>query len=77
MTEPRARDWGCPSRARRAGYNAITDVPRRAGRIRDALFPIDDPALASNGLAVATGVTAILPRGHERTPRRSGPGFMR
>jgi len=64
----RARELGLLMPGRPGMHNAITDV----GGVLvgyETLSSLDNPALAVNGLPVQTGVTAILPRGHERTPR--------
>jgi len=57
--EPRARDLGVPFDGKPGPLNAITDV---AGVTVGQVTLIEDLA---NGHKVRTGVTAILPRGHD------------
>jgi D-aminopeptidase len=57
---PRARDLGLPLPGTPGPLNAITDVPG----VEVGFVTLTDPA---NG--IRTGVTAILPRGHDREPR--------
>lgn len=72
MTKPvqktRARDLGLTLPGVPGRHNAITDVD---GVLigYETLSSLKDPALATNGLPVQTGVTAILPHGHGNTPR--------
>lgn len=63
----RARDIGVPLQGTPGLMNTITDV---AGVLvgTHTLSSLVDPALATRGLPVQTGVTAILPRGFEKTP---------
>ena len=58
-TEPRARELGIPFDGKPGPLNAITDV---AGVTVGQVTLIEDLA---NGHKVRTGVTAILPRGHD------------
>lgn len=64
----RARQLGLPLPGVPGPHNAITDV---AGVLvgYETLSSWVDPSLATNGLPVQTGVTAILPRGNDKTPR--------
>ena len=68
MTKKRARDLGLPMPGTPGRYNAITDVEGVLIGF-ETLSSRSDPALATNGLPVQTGVTAILPRGNDPTPR--------
>ena len=64
--EPRARDLGIPFRGVPGPLNAITDVPGiKVGHT--TLIRGDGPLVKGEG-PVRTGVTAILPRGHEYDP---------
>ncbi|WP_349358111.1 P1 family peptidase [Stappia sp.] len=68
MKKNRARDLGLTLPGVPGRHNAITDV----GGVLvgfETLSSCRDPALATGGLPVQTGVTAILPRGNEPTPR--------
>jgi D-aminopeptidase len=56
---PRARDLGVPFEGTPAAHNAITDV---AGVTVGQVTLVEDRA---DGRKVRTGVTAILPRGHD------------
>ncbi|MDK3019242.1 P1 family peptidase [Pseudodonghicola flavimaris] len=71
MTEPakpRARELGVPLPGTPGGLNAITDVPGvEVGTVE--LLSSRDPALATRGIQVQTGVTAILPRGRDPQPK--------
>ncbi|OQA40789.1 MAG: Peptidase family S58 [Chloroflexi bacterium ADurb.Bin325] len=60
MSKPRARDLGIPFDGTPGAYNAITDV---AGVTVGHTTLISPPPAA-----VRTGVTAILPRGHNSAP---------
>lgn len=64
----RARELGLPLPGTPGKYNAITDV---AGILvgYETLSSHKNPELATNGIPVQTGVTAILPHGHSATPR--------
>lgn len=64
----RARDLGLPMPGTPGPQNAITDVEGVLVGF-ETLSSRLTPALASNGLPVQTGVTAILPRGRTSTPR--------
>lgn len=64
----RARDLGLPLPGTHGKHNAITDVDGVLVGY-ETLSSRKDPSLATNGLPVQTGVTAILPRGHDGTPR--------
>jgi D-aminopeptidase len=65
---PRARALGLPFPGRPGPFNAITDV---AGVLvgYETLSSHANPTLARGHLPVQTGVTALLPRGFEPTPR--------
>jgi len=58
--KPRARDLGLPFTGQTGPFNAITDV---AG-VKVGFTTLTDPAQG-----IRTGVTAILPRGHDPEPR--------
>lgn len=64
----RARDLGLPLTGQTGDNNAITDVP---GVLigYTTLSSLTNPDLQTGDLPVQTGVTAILPRGHDTTPR--------
>jgi D-aminopeptidase len=62
--KPRARDLGLPFPGEPGAQNAITDVPGVC---------VGVSTIAEEH--VRTGVTAILPRGHEATPRPIWAGF--
>jgi D-aminopeptidase len=62
--KPRARDLGLPFPGEPGPRNAITDVP---GVCLGVSTIVDD--------GVRTGVTAILPRGHDPIPRPVWAGF--
>jgi D-aminopeptidase len=64
----RARDLGLPLPGEPGPWNAITDVPGVLVGFT-TLSSHADPTLATGPLPVQTGVTAILPRGLEPTPR--------
>jgi D-aminopeptidase len=64
----RARDLGLPLPGDPGPWNAITDVPGVLVGFT-TLSSLVDPSLATGPLPVQTGVTAILPRGFDRTPR--------
>ncbi|HVW68176.1 MAG TPA: P1 family peptidase [Steroidobacteraceae bacterium] len=62
--KPRARDLGLPLPGTPGRYNAITDVPGvEVGFSTLTSFPTKPGAPQ-----VCTGVTAVLPRGHDRRP---------
>ena len=62
--KPRARDLGLPFPGEPGQRNAITDVP---GVCLGVSTIVED--------GVRTGVTAILPRGHDPIPRPVWAGF--
>ncbi len=68
MSKPRARDLGLDFPGRPGPHNALTDVP---GVLVGSTTLIEDkPADGAAGPGpVRTGVTAVLPRGLETTPR--------
>ncbi|MGE0846141.1 MAG: P1 family peptidase [Flavobacteriaceae bacterium] len=66
--KPRARDLGLPVPGTPGRHNAITDVDGVLVGF-ETLSSRLDPSLATNGIQVQTGVTAILPRGRDATPR--------
>lgn len=68
MTKPRARDLGLPFSGTPGPLNAITDVAGVEIGTCEVLSSCD-PALATRGLPVQTGVTAILPRGRDPDPK--------
>ena len=65
--KPRARDIGVPLNGVPGTLNAITDVPDVLVGTH-TLSSQRDPSLTTGPLPVQTGVTAILPRGFEKTP---------
>lgn len=66
--KPRARDLGVPLPGTPGPLNAITDVPGiEIGTVE--LLSSRDPSLATRGIQVQTGVTAILPRGRDPEPK--------
>ncbi|MGP9791899.1 P1 family peptidase [Roseinatronobacter sp. NSM] len=67
MTKPRARDLGLPLPGVPGPLNAITDVPGIEVGTCEVLSS-RDPSLATRGIPVQTGVTAILPRGRDTDP---------
>ncbi|MBU2961021.1 P1 family peptidase [Citreicella sp. C3M06] len=67
-TRPRARAVGIPLPGTPGPLNAITDVPGIEVGTAE-LLSSRDPALATRGIQVQTGVTAILPRGRDPVPR--------
>ncbi len=73
MTKPRARDLGLPFPGLPGNHNAITDVP---GVLVGATTLIhgEGPLVPGKG-PVRTGVTAILPFGHDSVPRPVAAGF--
>jgi len=73
MTKPRARDLGLPFPGTPGAFNAITDVP---GVLVGAttLISGEGPLVPGKG-PVRTGVTAILPFGHDSTPHPAAAGF--
>ena len=67
-TKPRARDIGILLPGTPGPLNAITDVPGiEVGTVE--LLSSRDPSLATRGIQVQTGVTAILPRGRDPEPK--------
>lgn len=66
MTKPRARDLGLDFPGEPGPENALTDVP---GVLVGHTTLIDDRRSAYGEGPVRTGVTAILPRGRQTTPR--------
>lgn len=69
MTQkPRARALGLPLPGTPGPLNAITDVPGVEVGTTEVLSS-KDPALATRGIQVQTGVTAILPQGRNPEPR--------
>lgn len=68
QSKPRARELGLPIPGTPGPLNAITDVAGiKVGMIE--LLSARDPSLATRGIQVQTGVTAILPRGHSTEPK--------
>lgn len=66
--KPRAREIGLPLPGTPGPLNAITDVAGiEVGTIE--ILSANDPTLATRGIQVQTGVTAILPRGRDPIPR--------
>ncbi|MAC79573.1 MAG: aminopeptidase [Rhodobacteraceae bacterium] len=66
--KPRARDLGVPLPGTPGALNAITDVAGiEVGAVE--LLSSVDPSLATRGIPVQTGVTAILPRGRDPEPK--------
>ena len=66
--KPRARDLGLPFKGGTGTNNSITDVPGVLVGY-ETLSSHSNPALQTGTLPVQTGVTAILPRGFDETPR--------
>jgi D-aminopeptidase len=60
----RARDLGLPLPGTPGPHNAITDVPG----IEVGYSTVKSLAAAPDDRQIYTGVTAVLPRGHSRTP---------
>lgn len=67
-TKPRARRLGIPLPGTPGPLNAITDVPGLEVGTTE-LLSSRDPSLATRGIQVQTGVTAILPRGRDPEPK--------
>jgi D-aminopeptidase len=67
-TKKRARDLGIPLAGTPGPLNAITDVPGVQVGTSELLSSVD-PSLATRGIQVQTGVTAILPRGRDPIPK--------
>ncbi|WHZ35783.1 P1 family peptidase [Sagittula sp. MA-2] len=67
-TKPRARALGVPLPGTPGPLNAITDVPGIEVGAAE-LLSSRDPSLATRGIQVQTGVTAILPRGRDAEPK--------
>jgi len=67
MSKARARDLGLDFPGEPGPHNAITDVPGVLVGYT-TLIEGDGPLVVGQG-PVRTGVTAILPRGHDTTPR--------
>ena len=59
--KPRARELGLPLSGTPGPHNAITDVPG----VRVGFCTLTQLALRPDDIQVYTGVTAVLPRGHE------------
>lgn len=66
--KPRARTLGLPVPGTPGPWNAITDVPGVLVGY-ETLSSHANPDLQTGALPVQTGVTAILPRGFDATPR--------
>ncbi|QPM90286.1 DmpA family aminopeptidase [Pseudooceanicola algae] len=66
--KPRARALGIPLPGTPGPLNAITDVPGIEVGMTEILSS-RDPARATRGIPVQTGVTAILPRGRDPEPK--------
>ncbi len=64
----RAREFGIDLPGVPGPLNAITDVPGIKVGATEVLSS-RDPSLATRGIQVQTGVTAILPRGHAPEPK--------
>jgi D-aminopeptidase len=73
MSKPRARDLGLPLTGTPGPFNAITDVP---GVLvgQTTIRRGEGPLVPGQG-PVRTGVTAILPFGHDAVPRPVWAGF--
>lgn len=69
MTKPRGRELGLPFPGTPGPHNAITDVPG----VAVGYTTLD--GRSSAGRTIKTGVTAILPRGHETEPHPVWAGF--
>jgi D-aminopeptidase len=63
MSKPRARDLGLCLPGTPGPFNAITDVPGV-----EVGFTTLRSARAGSGPQICTGVTAVLPRGHQAVP---------
>jgi len=63
-THTRARDLGLPLPGTPGPHNAITDVPG----VEVGFSTVKSLAAAPGDRQIYTGVTAVLPRGHSRTP---------
>ncbi|WP_027134632.1 DmpA family aminopeptidase [Geminicoccus roseus] len=74
MTKPRARDLGLDLAGTPGPLNAITDVPGVAVGLATIREETPRPG---RRLPVRTGVTAILPRGHEAAPEPVYAGIHR
>ncbi len=66
--KPRARQVGISLPGIPGPLNAITDVAGIKVGTTEVLSS-EDPSLATRGIQVQTGVTAILPRGHDPIPK--------
>jgi D-aminopeptidase len=66
MTKPRARDLGLDFPGQPGPKNALTDIP---GVLVGHTTLIDDSETGYGKGPVRTGVTAILPRGRQTTPK--------
>lgn len=64
----RARELGIKLPGKPGRHNAITDVDGICVGF-ETLSSHNDPSLRTNGIPVQTGVTAILPRGFDSTPK--------
>ena len=68
QTKPRARALGLPLPGTPGPLNAITDINGvEVGTVE--LLSTREPVLATRGIQVQTGVTAILPRGRDPDPK--------
>ena len=68
MTKPRARDLGLDFPGRPGPLNALTDIPGVSVGYTTLIADEAEAGALGPG-PVRTGVTAILPRGHETMPR--------
>jgi D-aminopeptidase len=69
MTKPRARDLGLPFPGTPGPLNAITDVPGIMVGYTTILAERGEAGHEHGDGPVRTGVTAVLPRGHDPVPR--------
>ncbi len=65
MSKPRARDLGLPLGGKTGRHNAITDVPG----VEVGYCTLKRLARRPGERQVHTGVSVVLPRGHERCPK--------
>lgn len=72
--KPRARELGLPMRGSTGPHNAITDVSGVTVGY-ETLSAQENPSLGDGQTFVQTGVTAILPRGVDTTPKPVFAGF--
>ncbi len=63
----KARDIGIPFNGRTGAYNNITDVPGVKVGYSTLIMGQPEDYVAYDSAFARTGVTAILPRGHEPT----------